>query len=426
MPSHLTCSTYQIKFTFDMTDFTVKEPSQQMGMLVSTAAIFSMLAYSFYRYLLPTPIPGIPYNEDGTKSLFGDIPRLQKESGDNVLGWMISQARRHGSPIVQFFLGPFRKPIILITDFREGQDILMRRKVFDRSDFAISTLKGEARSFHINLKTGPEWKAYRRLLQDLMTPKFLHGVAAPNIYKTSVRLLNLWKTKAKIAAGKSLNAEMDIFYAALDAVFDFGFGDAVQDRALTPQTNILPSMSECELQRLRKAAGEKESVGFAVAPISPAFEAVLGSVDNITGVASTGVPALAWWLLGLKPSVRRMRGVMDAFLKDQILGAARRYEEQEGVRNDDYVKSAIDLMVQRKGAFAKKDERNPVFWRNTMRDETLGFNVAGHDTTSTTLCLGVKFLSDNPNCQGRCIYGSEQVYCRFGLNDIQARPRAAY
>jgi cytochrome P450 len=31
----------------------------------------------------------------------------------------------------------------------------------------------------------------------------------------------------------------------------------------------------------------------------------------------------------------------------------------------------------------------------TIRDELFGFLVAGHDTTSTTLCWGVKFLTQH-------------------------------
>lgn len=31
-------------------------------------------AYLFYRWLLPKPIAGIPYNKKATKSIFGDIP----------------------------------------------------------------------------------------------------------------------------------------------------------------------------------------------------------------------------------------------------------------------------------------------------------------------------------------------------------------
>ncbi|KAL0930163.1 cytochrome p450 monooxygenase [Colletotrichum truncatum] len=384
-----------------MTFYTETEPSGQFGILISAATVLSIFLYTIYRQLLPKPIAGIPYNEDAAKSFFGDIPRLQKESGNNTFAWMINQASRHGSPIVQFFLGPFSKPFLLITDFREGQDILMRRKEFDRSDFTIATLSGEARIFHINLKTGPEWKAHRRLLQDLMTPKFLQGVAAPNIYKSSTRLLELWKMKAEIAAGKPFSAEQDIFYAALDAVFDFGFGNAVEDRALNPQIERISKLSVGELRKLQNDAVDEISIAFPTAEIHPAFKATLESVENVAGVASSGFPKLAWWLIGLKPTVRRMRAIRDAFLKEQILGAAKRYECHGGGTNDDHVKSAIDLMVQREGTFAKKEERKPVFWGDTMRDETLGFIVAGHDTTSTTLCWGVKFLSDNPAFQDR-------------------------
>ncbi|KAF9869267.1 cytochrome p450 monooxygenase [Colletotrichum karsti] len=384
-----------------MKNFVVMDSQGHLSTLVSAVTALSIFLYALYQYLLPKPIPGVPYNEEATKSLFGDVPRLQKESQNNIFGWMIDQARKHGSPVFQFFIEPFQKPSVLITDFREGQDILMRRKEFDRSDFSIAVLGGEAPTFHINLKTGTEWKAHRRLLQDLMTPKFLHDVAAPNIYKSAARILDLWKIKVEIAPEKPFSAEKDIFYAALDAVFDFGFGNAVQDRALIPQIEKLTEMSDKELRRLGKTAAKEGFADFPTAPIYPPFEATLESVENVGGVAASGFPNLAWWLVGLKPSVKRMRSVRNDFLRDQVLKAVERYENQGLDGNDAYVKSAIDLMVQREATFAKKDERQPVFWCETMKDETLGFIVAGHDTTSTTLCWGVKFLTDNTACQSR-------------------------
>lgn len=144
-----------------------------MGVLGPFIAVLPLL-YSLYRYLLPKPIPGIPYNKDATKSLLGDIPQSKKESPGNIFNWISAQSRRHNSPIFQIWLGPFTKPAVVVADFREGQDILLRRKKFDRSNFMSSVLSGEANSFHITLKTGPQWKAQRRLLQDLMTPAFLH------------------------------------------------------------------------------------------------------------------------------------------------------------------------------------------------------------------------------------------------------------
>ncbi|KAM5353053.1 hypothetical protein ACJZ2D_017068 [Fusarium nematophilum] len=341
-----------------MSDISIADSfMQSLGILVPIAAILPVL-YTLYRFLLPKPIPGIPYNKEARKSIMGDITRIQKESQGNIFGWVIEQSRRHNSPIFQVWLGPFVKPSVIITDFREGQDILMRRKEFDRSDLFSDIVSGEARSFHITLKTGPQWKAQRRMLQDLMTPAFLHKVAAPNIYKSSLRLLDLWKKKAQLADGKPFLAEHDIFHAALDAVFDFGFGDAAPIRALIPQVENITSLSESDARKLQDAAIEGKAVDFPAAPIDPALEAILQSAENIGAVAETGFPKLAWSLIGLLPGIRRRRA---------------------------------------------KEGRLPPNWIETMRDESVGFVVAGHDTTSTTLCWGIKFISDDPEMQQKLL-----------------------
>ncbi|KAI8271127.1 Cytochrome P450 monooxygenase [Colletotrichum sp. SAR11_239] len=324
--------------------------------VASAAAALSFFLYSLYQYLLPKPIPGIPYNVDATKNLLGDIPRLQKEANTNVYGWLINQTRIHKSPIIQAFIEPFHQPSVLVADFHEGQDILMRRKEFERSDFSIALLSGEAPNFHINIKTGPEWKAHRRLLQDLMTPKFLRGVAAPNIYKSSARLLDLWKIKAQAAAGHAFQADMDIFYAALDAVFDFGFGDAIEQRALIPQLEKVAAAGT------PNNADDNNAIEFPSAPIDPSFQATLNSVENVGPVAASGFPKLAWWLVGWRPSVQRNRAILDKFIKEQVMKAVDRYKNEGADDNDDYVKSAIDLMLLRsKHEAAVADGRAPTY-----------------------------------------------------------------
>ncbi|CAI0652143.1 unnamed protein product [Colletotrichum noveboracense] len=372
-----------------------------MGVLGPFIAVLPLL-YSLYRYLLPKPIPGIPYNKDATKSLLGDIPQIKKESPGNIFNWISVQSRRHNSPIFQIWLGPFTKPAVVVADFREGQDILLRRKEFDRSNFMSSVLSGEANSFHITLKTGPQWKAQRRLLQDLMTPAFLHRVAAPNIYKSALRLVDLWRKKAHLADGKSFSAEHDVFYAALDAVFDFGFGDAAEMRALIPQ---LEALATTNVEALRNAALDREVLSFPTAPIHPALEATLQGADTIGGVAETGFPRLAWSIIGLMPSVRRTRAVRDEFLVDQVLQASERFKLQVQNAGDEkkHVKSAIDLMVRRLNGVVEKEGHLLPNWIETMRDETSGFIVAGHDTTSTTLCWGLKYMADDQSVQQRLL-----------------------
>ncbi|KAM5377867.1 hypothetical protein ACJZ2D_004771 [Fusarium nematophilum] len=387
------------------------------GSGLSTAGTVSILAtvlvialYALYQYLLPKPLDGIPFNIEATRSLLGDIPAIQKAAPSNVFRWMIEQARRQASPVFQVFITPFGKPSVLLADFREGQDILMRRKEFERSDFTIAVLGGEAPKFHINLKTGPEWKGHRRLLQDLMMPKFLHTVAAPNIYKSTSRLIDLWKMKARLVGGQPFSAEQDIFYAALDAVYDFGFGDGLVHRALVPQVERLRSMSEEEVQQIRDRSGEANAFDFPVEPIHPAIDATLKSVENVQGVASSGFPKLAWWLMGLQPSVQKMRAVRDQFIKGQVMEAVDRLHREGMGDSEVHFQSAVDLIMQRERTFAGKAGRDPVYWSEAMKDEILGFIVAGHDTTSTTLCWGVKFLTDNPSCQDRLRDDLRAVY----------------
>ena len=72
----------------------------------------AILLFGLYRWLLPRPIPGIPYNEEAAKSIFGDIPALlahvkkTKEAHD----WLRLQTEKLQSPIVQVFATPCGKP----------------------------------------------------------------------------------------------------------------------------------------------------------------------------------------------------------------------------------------------------------------------------------------------------------------------------
>lgn len=92
----------------------------------TTIAITSTLfcaTYLFYRWLLPTPIPGIPYNPEAIKSVFGDIPSMLKhvQTSKMISDWIQSHTTRHASPIVQLFIDIFGKPVVVISDYRETQ-----------------------------------------------------------------------------------------------------------------------------------------------------------------------------------------------------------------------------------------------------------------------------------------------------------------
>lgn len=143
-------------------------------------ALLSLIIYIAYRTCRPHPIPGIPYNKDSANRLLGDLPRVKqyaRETGEK-LSWFALEAQKMGTPIFQVFIKPLSKPWVVVTDSRESYDILLRRtKEFDRSDTFGNIFRGLVPDHHISMKSvNPEFKAHRRLIQDLMTPQFLNEV----------------------------------------------------------------------------------------------------------------------------------------------------------------------------------------------------------------------------------------------------------
>jgi hypothetical protein len=107
---------------------------QRFSMIrLSTLALYSAIVlavgYFLYRAALPKPIPGIPHNEESAKRILGDSSaaiEAQIKTGDTV-GWILSELMRHNAPVIQLFLRPLGRPFVVISDFRETQDICVRR-----------------------------------------------------------------------------------------------------------------------------------------------------------------------------------------------------------------------------------------------------------------------------------------------------------
>lgn len=102
------------------------------------------LLYALYRAALPKPIPGIPYHKASANRIMGDVPEMLKhhQKYATPFTWMTAQAEKLNSPIVQIFMRPLSRPIVIVTDPREAQDVVLRRaKDFDRSMFFNGTCR---------------------------------------------------------------------------------------------------------------------------------------------------------------------------------------------------------------------------------------------------------------------------------------------
>ncbi len=148
---------------FSLTFFGFSPPS----LLFLATSILAAL-YLTYRRLLPKPLPGIPYNKEATKTLLGPMVKHMADTQE-LFNWVAAQNIKLNSPIVQVFGRPFARPWVVVADYREAQDVLLRRtKEFDRSNFFGDVFLGLVPKHHISMKSDyQEFKQHRRWLQDL-------------------------------------------------------------------------------------------------------------------------------------------------------------------------------------------------------------------------------------------------------------------
>ncbi|KAK8076195.1 hypothetical protein PG994_003467 [Apiospora phragmitis] len=139
-------------------------------------SLIALLALTMaWREWYPTPYPGIPYNKESAHRITGDIPDLvsviqrTNESSDAIF---TITTQKLGTPVVQLLFLGLRKPLIVLEDPQEIEDIVLRRnKEFDKATMA------------------------KRLWADVISADFLYKTAAPNIYKATLELLDLWRLK---------------------------------------------------------------------------------------------------------------------------------------------------------------------------------------------------------------------------------------
>lgn len=138
------------------------------------------LVYGLFQWAYPRPLPGIPYNYHATKTIMGDLAELGERQKDTqgMRPWFLEQARRHNSAITQIFLGPFAKPAILLSDYREVNDILSHRDAVDfKRGKKVDVFSGILPHAHPAMETfDPRFRESRDLVRDLMAPSFLHTV----------------------------------------------------------------------------------------------------------------------------------------------------------------------------------------------------------------------------------------------------------
>ncbi|KAI0595296.1 cytochrome P450 [Biscogniauxia sp. FL1348] len=360
--------------------------------LLATAnnTILLFCAYAIRRLFLPKLLPGIPYNRDAAKSIWGDAPALRGDP-DGLAKWCSKQLEKHGSPICQALMGPLSKPIVLVADVGETREMLMGRSDFDRSVYIIDRfpLFGE---FHLNMKTGDSWRTSRGWLKDLLAPQYLHNVAGPIIHSAVSKLIELWEYKSRVARGRPFSMIADLKTLALDVIVGFHFGADFHDSALSRTLHHIQQLDDNKL-----ADGESESVVFPRSPLHEFQQGLTEVGDRMAAIYTTKWPPsiVSWWTHYVSPYYRHFFIAKDHFIRKHITLAVQR------LRNGEEAKTGIDHMIYREQKAALKADRQPVFGKQIMIDEAYGNLIAGQHTTSAGLVWILKLLADYPKVQER-------------------------
>ncbi|KAL7906585.1 cytochrome P450 [Trichoderma velutinum] len=357
-----------------------------------------VIIYWLYIRHFPKPIPGnIPYNKLSASRLMGDTPDIRRyqKTGDFRRFYRDHNTKLDTS-ISQVFMFPYSKPFVLITDFREGYDIVSKRhREFDRSKRNADIFGTIGPNFHLAMQTrDPRFKGNKELVRDLMTPAFLHEVSAAHIYDITTVLVDMWAYKAADAAGRPFSAYEDIHYVALDIILAAAFGTPLEQSTTQKQYEFL----QFQPSIIRSANSQDDPVIYNRAPLSESRMALIKVTGSVVVGYKSPLPRLHHWIL--KNTIwRREFAQKEAFVTDEINKGVERLTSENPQENR--MRCAMDMMLLREIGYAKKEGRKPNVNAPRMRDELFGYVATGHDTSSTTLSWITKFLADNESSQAK-------------------------
>ncbi|KAF4958665.1 hypothetical protein FGADI_2213 [Fusarium gaditjirri] len=379
--------------------FSLHVGSMSWSELTAGGLCIFLLLFYLYNLALPKPIPGIPYNKNATKRLLGDIPDLmehQKRTGEQRR-WFAMQNEKFNSPISQVFIHPFGKPKVVVSDFRETHDILTKRlKDFDRSDRAREAFSGIVPHQMLSYQTvDPKFKKHRELMRDLMSPKFLNQVSAPEIYSKVNTLVKLWHEKCLQAAEKPFNGKIDLQRATLDVITAVSFGLDDEDSATKRQLDDMVARSTAGVIFTQPG---KKTVDFPVHPLTAELDATMTIIESSGIGFSSPIPRWHYWVIKKFPYLKNAFRIREEWTRREVDKAVEAISK-DGSENEWVTRSALEFMVLREATAAKKAQRAPRFHRPRIYDELFGFIIAGHDTTSATLSWGVRYIADAPQAQ---------------------------
>ena len=378
-----------------------------------------VLAFQVYRRAFPRPYPNIPYHKTSSKRIWGDAPEMLKtiKITEDPSQFVFQQCRKLNSPVVQLFLGPFTKPAIFVDDVREVKDILSTRtKEFDRSYKSQDTIRPMLRHSSLVKVTGPDFKAQRKLWEGLMGLSFTRRVAAPEMHRVALELVELLRAKAVIADGRPVYFFSDLDLASFDVIWKVVFG--VDLNGVNGEREGIVNGAKDIKQPL-----SKDSVAeMPVVPRPEMYDTICFVIKGIEKTFTTYFQRLNHWLIRHGSVYRQKWGAKQRTVDGIINDVRARLVKLSKTELSEAEDTSGVVMGVRRQLLAQQGELGsiPPPSQQEIHDELMmllmsvglssikyGKKMAltpfsqGHETKAGALSWAIKFLTAHPEKQDR-------------------------
>ncbi|RAH71912.1 cytochrome P450 [Aspergillus aculeatinus CBS 121060] len=368
---------------------------------VAVGLVLAALHQVYHRLLLPRPIRDIPHIAGSARRLLGDLPELQKimASTQDIQSWLLEQTRRLKSPLIQLFLDPLGKPVVVLNDPREAFDLLLyRSRDFDRTPVVQDVFSGLSPTHHITMSTGPEWKRHRNLMKHLVTTPFLQDTAAPAIHASVVRLVELWSIKGRVSRASSacFAPQKDFQRMVLDTLVEISFERDFPKDGISSQIELLQDAEACGRARV---SSEPQIITF---PESDPHEFIRAHGVLSEAIEKTGTslfPRQSWWMMSKLPRLAhalRIKSWLETAVSSTVSAPADSASELP-----DRPRSSVEFMIRHERDLAEQESRKPDYLSPAMEDELYGSIFGASHSTVFTLAWRAKLLSDHPRVQSQ-------------------------
>ena len=351
-------------------------------------------------YFLPRLEPGIPYDARSAKRPWGDLPKMTKaaKEGNDVLAVFSDSCFDLNSPLIQFLAGPLAKaPLLILTDFREIEDILTRRtKEFDRLDQTKDRINPLLRESTVNMQSNDRFKAQRKLWTGVMTPEFVNKIASLHVHTSCMNLIELWHRKADLAKGQPFDAVTDLRYEGFDAIWGFTFGTELGSTKaqLRHQLEVNP-------ESISLSGNDEEPAVLPQGEPPEFYELIMKLITRFETIDASLLPELKIWLIVKSPSFRRAIRERNAKITELVASSRAKFTDKD-YADEELATSAMDQVLRRlhnsKIESLTSDAKDP---DQHLKDELFLFIIAGYDTTATAMSWMVKFFAANQARQTR-------------------------